>query len=246
MLVSHKIGHRTTAIAALAFAFGCSANAGSDGPNVNDAPSGGGPPIGGASAGGSKSSGGAGGTKSGGTGGTKSGGTGGTMPLEPDAGEKPECELIESFDDGAWPHLPWVPEGGGKSSTGTLAAHDGSAGLLESEWMIDQFVSVGAPGERLSAWVSGDGGGRAYLGFGPTPKGTKALVFAPNAHTLILNDIPGFYTFEDVETAQIPLSVGAWYKLEIEFGSGGSVTGRLYESDGASLVATVTHTFSDF
>jgi hypothetical protein len=159
---------------------------------------------------------------------------------------KAACDAIESFDSGSWPHLPWVPEGGGKSSTGVLAAHDGDAGLVESEWMIDQFVSIGAPGERLTAWVRGNGGGRAYLGFGSTPKGTKALTFAPNAQSLVLNEIPGFYNFEDLESTPIPVTFAAWQKLEVEFGPGGGVTGRLYESDGVTLVATVTHTFSDW
>ena len=180
MLVAHKIGHRTIAIALLAL--GCSANAGTD---PTSAPrTGGAPSTGGTSAGGSKSTGGAGGTSSGGSpsaGGSPSGGTAGQPTIDP---EKPACDVIESFDNAAWPHLPWVPEGGGKSTTGALAAHDGSAGL-GAEWMIDQFVSVGAPGDRLSAWVRGDGGGRAYLGFSSTPR-NQGTVFAPNAHTLIL------------------------------------------------------------
>lgn len=155
---------------------------------------------------------------------------------------KSACELIEGFE-GEWPYLPWMATGWGVQGTGPQAAHDGALGLVASEWQINQFVYVGVPGDRLTAWVRGYGG-RAYLGFGSTPNGTKALVFAPNAGSLLLDDCPGFYTFNDIKTQPIPASQGPWHKLEIEFGAGGQVTGRLYGPDGA-VVTTLSHTFDD-
>jgi hypothetical protein len=156
---------------------------------------------------------------------------------------KSACEVLEGFES-EWPHLPWMTMGLGAQGTGPQAAHDGSLGLVASEWQINQFVHVGLPGDRLTAWVRGFGG-RAYLGFGSTPLGTKALVFAPNAGSVLLNDCPGFYTFDDLETKPMTQSGGSWHKLEIEFGTGGQVTGRLYGPDGG-VVTTLTHTFSDF
>ena len=156
------------------------------------------------------------------------------------------CEVVEDFEAASFPELPWMWGSAQGPVLGSQAAHDGAQGLMEIEWSLNQFVKVGKPGDRLRAWVRGTGGGRAYLGFGTTPGHTKALVFAPNATSLILNDCPSLYEFTDVATAKMGFSVGAWYQLVIDFGDGGLVTGHLYESDGKTEAASVAHTFPDF
>lgn len=156
--------------------------------------------------------------------------------------EKSKCELLEGFEKG-WPQLPWTAAGGGPTGTGPQAAHDGLLGLVATEWSIHQFVSVGHPGDRLTAWVRGFNG-RAYLGFGSTPKGTKAFVFAPNANALLFDDCPKFYEFVDVASTPLPTGGSSWQKIEVEFGTGGQVTGRLYGVDG-TLVTSLTHVFDD-
>ncbi len=156
--------------------------------------------------------------------------------------EKSKCDLLEGFET-EWPHLPWMAAGWGVQGTGPQAAHDGALGLVASEWQINQFVQIGLPGDRLTAWVRGVGG-RAYLGFGSTPKGTKALVFAPNAGSLLIDDCPKFYEFNNVETQPIQMSATSWQKIEVEFAAGGLVTGRLYGPDG-TLLGSVSHTFDD-
>jgi hypothetical protein len=218
---------------------GCAAAAGDAGPSA------------GAAAGSSGAGAAGGSTPSSGSGGTESAGAGGSAgtPDTPDPGDagsaaSADCDLLEDFEQTEWPHLPWTPMGGGGKAVGTLAAHDGSQGLMASEWQLNQFVQVGLPGDRLRAWVRG-AAGRVYLGFGSTPHGTKALAFAPNADSLILNDVPTFYEFADVDKMFVGPSTTAWYRMEIEFGTGGQVTGRLFASDGKTEVAQVSHTFAD-
>lgn len=181
-------------------------------------------------------------------------GGGGTTPVaasggsagEPPVPAKGSCELVADFEGPTFPELPWTWGGSQKQALGAMAAHDGKQGLLESEWSINQFVSVGAPGDRLSAWVKGSGAGRAWLGFGSTLSHTYALAFAPNAQSLILSEVPNLYEFDDVATVKAAIAPHSWYKLVAELGSGGLVTGTLYESDGKAVVAQVTHTFSGF
>lgn len=234
MLTHHKFG-----LCFLLFVLGCAEAGGA--PGTTAAGSGGtAGEAGGASLGGATSGG------SGGSGITAGAGGEAGSPIEDpcaDGGcEQSECEVIEGFES-EWPHLPWMATGWGVQGSGAQAAHDGAMGLVASEWEINQFVQVGLPGDRLTAWVRGTAG-RAYLGFGSTPKGTKALVFAPNAYSILLDDCPGFYEFNDVVTQPTTLYASSWHKLEIEFGTGGQITGRLYGPDGG-VVTTLTHTFPD-
>ena len=39
---------------------------------------------------------------------------------------------------------------------------------------------------------------------------------------------------------------GRWYLLEVEIGAGGVAMGRLYDSDGTTLLGSVSHTFGSF
>jgi hypothetical protein len=111
-------------------------------------------------------------------------------------------------------------------------------------------------GETISTWVqlAGTADGRAYLGFGSIAPSltqdtsafkTLALVLAPNTGQLLLQNISapsGTQTFTTFGTAAQTYQADHWYRAEVAWGSGGSITGKLYDSDGTTLLNTVTGT----
>lgn len=134
------------------------------------------------------------------------------------------------------------------------AGHDGSNALIKHDgwdWVAraDDAVQVGQ-GETLSVWtdLANVADGRAYFGFGTTPPrfndrlstgGTLSLVLAPNTNEFLLELNQGF---KHQTLAAVPQTYQAdqWYRLEVAWGTDGGLTGRLYDSDGISLLNTVT------
>jgi hypothetical protein len=137
------------------------------------------------------------------------------------------------------------------------AAHDGLLGLDKHdgyEWMVstDSAEQV-HQGETISVWtqLAGTADGRAYLGFGTIAPSltqdtsafrTLALVLAPNTNQLLLQSISGNTTFTTFGTAAQTYQADHWYRMEVTWGTGGSITGKLYDSDGTTLLNTVTGT----
>ena len=98
-------------------------------------------------------------------------------------------------------------------------------------------------GDLISVWVKSAGtpDGRAYFGFGATSKGTYSLVMAPNTGQLVLN-LNRSYGYKDLAAANQTWLADHWYRMEVSWGVGGKIEGRLYDSDGMTLLNTVTAT----
>ncbi len=164
----------------------------------------------------------------------------------PDAGHADAgplgCTLstVETFEAGSWPVAPWVTEGTG-GTVETSSAHDGTYGLLDPGWHYDPGISVGRPGDRIRAWTRGSSG-RFYLGFGASSSGARSFAAAWNSDDVRFQDNPG-YAHVELTNTEHRLETARWYLLEVEFGSGGLVTGRLYDSDGVTVLATLTHDY---
>ncbi|HEY6401524.1 MAG TPA: PxKF domain-containing protein, partial [Blastocatellia bacterium] len=134
------------------------------------------------------------------------------------------------------------------ASITAAAAHDGPFGLqigslTEWFWRNDAAVAV-KQGDTISAWVRGadiPALGRAYIGFGASAAGTLSMVLGGNTGTLILqrNTGFGFLTLAEVQQTWV---ANKWYRFEVVWGVGGSITGRLFDSDGTTLLNTVTAT----
>jgi hypothetical protein len=136
------------------------------------------------------------------------------------------------------------------------AAHDGLVGLDKHdgyEWMVSTDAAEQVhQGETISAWVqlAGTADGRAYLGFGTTaPTATQdtsnfkalALVMAANTNQLLLQSITGNDTFTNLGSpTNQTYQADHWYRLEVVWQTGGSITGNLYDSDGTTLLSSVT------
>jgi hypothetical protein len=177
--------------------------------------------------------------------------------------------LMESFESGNLSAYQTVLRYAPSAQVLPVAAHDGNLGLVKQdgyEWIIrndggTQFT----PGETLSAWVEfGDvADGRAYLGFDARPNGTfhsplaqggtLSLVLAANTNQLILENNSAFNQEGvlppnvDVGAVSQTFQANHWYRVEVFWGAGGNFTGRLYDSDGTTLLNTVSgHTTPQF
>ncbi|HLJ92329.1 MAG TPA: S53 family peptidase [Gemmataceae bacterium] len=156
----------------------------------------------------------------------------------------PSVSVIEDFEHSLTPYrstsFSWY-------KTTTPAAHDGAFGLdMSNSYGWIYRTDAGAQvqqGETLSVWVQATtfAVGRAYFGFGASASGTLSLVMATDTHQLILQDNSGFGFTNLAATTQV-FSPSHWYRLEVAWGVGGSITGRVYDSTGTTLLASVQAT----
>jgi methionine-rich copper-binding protein CopC len=175
--------------------------------------------------------------------------------------------VIDSFESGSLNAYQTVLRYAPSAEILPVAAHDGNQGLVKQdgyEWMIrnddDAQVAVGA---TVSVWTkfAGTADGRAYLGFDARPNGTShsplsaggllSLVLAPNTNQLILENNPAFAmpgitgqggTGTQIAAVSQTYQADHWYRMEVTWGSGNTFTGRLYDSDGTTLLNTVSGT----
>jgi hypothetical protein len=128
----------------------------------------------------------------------------------------------------------------------TAAAHDGNQGLssiqTSGEWIYrnDEGAHV-AQGDVISVWAQyhGDTSGRIYFGFGASSAGTLSMVLAGNTGELLIQENSGF-SYNDIGTVGQTYQTGHWYRMEVTWATGGNITGRLFDSDGITLIRTVT------
>src|SRR5262245_38464600 len=153
---------------------------------------------------------------------------------------------LQNFDNGQLTGYTFL--GPNFTSVTAAAAHDGPFGLqigspTEWFWRNDAAVAV-HQGDTISAWVQAAGapaGGRLYVGFGASATGTLSMVLGGNTGTLLLQRNASF-GFQDLASVPQAWVANKWYRFEIVWGVGGSITGRLFDSDGTTLLHTVTAT----
>ncbi|HEV8062993.1 MAG TPA: hypothetical protein VGP68_24140, partial [Gemmataceae bacterium] len=141
---------------------------------------------------------------------------------------------------------------GGPTITGsflsTAAAHDGSFGFDDTngnDWMYRTDAAAQAKlGDQLSVWLQfpGAANGRAYFGFGTSASGTLTLVAAPNTGQLILQSATSFTNYLNLASINQNYLANHWYRLEVDLGTNGTVIGKLFDSDGATLLGRVVAT----
>ena len=126
----------------------------------------------------------------------------------------------------------------------TTSAHDGSYGLSDSgsTFFYESGTTLGRVGDEVRAWVRGTGG-RVYLGFDGNALGGKSFVFGPNTGVILMQDNAS-WGYTEFEMTTISAAASHWYLMKTTIGAGGSVTGTLYDSDGTTLLASVTHVYA--
>jgi PKD repeat protein len=169
-----------------------------------------------------------------------------------------DCTMVEDFEQGTgWPWAPWVqpfglPEGGEADEpaetppfksgiVGASYAHDGSYGITDPDWTYRTDVNVGNAGDRLTMWTYWTGAwARTYMGVGASSGGCYSFVAGFNTNNLIIQQNPGFSYVSLAETPYV-FTAYKWYKMEIVFNSPTSITGNLYDSDGTTLITSVSY-----
>ncbi|MBN2513780.1 MAG: S8 family serine peptidase [Sedimentisphaerales bacterium] len=126
------------------------------------------------------------------------------------------------------------------------AAHDGLQGLevygLAGQWIYrnDPLVHV-QQGSLISVWIRSEAtmAGRAYFGFGADAAGTLSVVMAGNTKQLLLHRNPGF-GYEILAEASQQWLANHWYRMEISWRPGGDIIVDLFDSDGTTLLNSIT------
>jgi hypothetical protein len=156
----------------------------------------------------------------------------------------PTSTVIENFENGLGQYWA-VGSDYPAFYDDTAAAHDGTHGLENpgnGDWIYrnDSAAQV-KQGDTFSVWVQlyGAANGRAYFGFGSSANGTLSLVAAPNTNQLLLQSNVG-YGFTNLAAVSQSYQVNHWYRLEVDWGTSGAIVGRLFDSDGKTLLNTVT------
>src|SRR5262249_38214506 len=96
-------------------------------------------------------------------------------------------------------------------------------------------------GDTLSVWMkfTNTFGTRAYFAFGANSFGTLSLVAAPNTGQFIIQE-NWMYGFTNLAAVSQTYLSGHWYRLEVDWGTSGTIIGKLFDSDGTTLLRTVT------
>ncbi len=163
----------------------------------------------------------------------------GNVSLTATGGAQGTNGVIEDFASGVWPHAPWVSVTPSTAGTLTTNAHDGHYALMDPEWTYRTDTQVGQAGETLSMWVQ-VGSGRAYLGFGASASGTWAFICGENTSQLLIDQVSGYATYTTVAAVSQAWQANKWYNVSVQFLSTNSVVCNLYDSDGVTLLNSVS------
>ncbi len=171
-------------------------------------------------------------------------------------GDTIPTRMIEDFESGDLSGYVRVVRSFPPVAIEGTAAHDGGLGLQYGDtdaWLVrnDPAARV-ARGDTITGWVQFAGAvdGRAHLAFGATPpvdffttgpgSGTLSLVLAGNTGQLLIQQNIGYAynTIASVAVAQ-PYQADTWYRVEVDWLPDGRIIGRLFGSDGTTLISTV-------
>jgi len=149
--------------------------------------------------------------------------------------------MIEDFEVGSWPWSPWVVIASG-GTVGSAYAHEGSRGIINPGWHYRTDVNIGNAGDKLSAWArpTNATNGRFYLGFGASSSGCYSFVLSPGTNNVLIQQ-NSEYGYSDVASSSQSYVANKWYRMEVEFVSSSSVTCRLYDSDGTTVLRTLNY-----
>jgi hypothetical protein len=125
------------------------------------------------------------------------------------------------------------------------AAHDGANGLVDSngtDWIYRNESGTGVKaGDTISTWLrfSETADGRAYFGFGAGSYGTYSVVAAANTGEFQIQ-LNANYGNRVLATVPQDFQADHWYRLEVVWGTDGKIVGKLYDSDGVTLIQSVS------
>ena len=157
------------------------------------------------------------------------------------------CVTIDDFETGTWPNGRWWSPFGDDTGTPSLgAAHDFNWGIQDPSWHYHISSTAGEYGQRLRVWVRLTSAlGSASLGFGSAAWGTYSVQLSRWVSRIAVLELPGYSAATELDTVSFFPQLNQWYQLEVQFGSGGLVTVRVYKEYDASPLATLNVTIPD-
>jgi hypothetical protein len=165
---------------------------------------------------------------------------------------------IEDFEAVHTYHLVFGPS---TFTTSAAAAHDGNYGVIDhngKDWIYrDDPAAQVREGDTISAWVQfhGTADGRAYFAFGAnsnidgSPLATYSLVLAADTRKLYIQE--NFFgsplnSTLGTSAQNTRFQANHWYRIQVIWGTNGSIVGQLYDSNGTTLLNSVSATASLF
>lgn len=152
---------------------------------------------------------------------------------------------LEGFESGNLSAYKTVGGTTASASVATAAMHNGTYGLVDkagADWIYrNDPASQVARGDTISVWLQFPTGadGLAYFGFGATSTGTLSLVASAAGKQLLLQNNAAYGGAAIASVTQTWLA-NHWYRLEVSWGTSGSIVGRVFDTDGATLLQSVT------
>jgi hypothetical protein len=165
---------------------------------------------------------------------------------------------IEDFESPHTYHVVFPPVTFQSSS---VAVHDGTFGLINhggSDWIYrDDAAAQVREGDTISAWVQfhGAADGQANFAFGAnsningSPLATYSLVLSADKHKLYIQEnffVTPLNSTLGTSAQNTTFRPNHWYRIQVTWGTNGSILGQLYDSDGTTLLNSVSATASLF
>ena len=159
--------------------------------------------------------------------------------------------VVEPFTGGQLSAPGWSTGIGSDASVYlSTPAPDGSFGLYlaDATWSYNTSISFAAS-QTLRAWINpgpgpsaGGQGGRLYLGFAASGAGAYSFVAASDDGVLGFQNNAGFQT-PSYGASSAQNYADQWYLMTVSRSANGSTaTARLYDTDGSTLLNSVTET----
>lgn len=154
-----------------------------------------------------------------------------------------DLPVIENFEtDSFWVWKPWLNRSNVISSKAKSSAHSGKFGLncKSGGYVIRTDKQIGLSGHVISWWISFQSKARANCGFGlNASEQGYFLCVDPSTNTLHFAKSPD-YTYPLLKVVSQSYKLNFWYRVEITFNTKTNVTGRLYASNGTTLLNSIT------
>jgi hypothetical protein len=154
--------------------------------------------------------------------------------------------LIEGFEGSGTYNVLFPPA---TAQVSSAAAHDGNFGLIMhngGDYIYrNDPAAIVQEGQTISAWVqfhtTADGSAYFLFGANSAVGASYALVLAAGSRKMYFQEV--LFSFPLNSTIGTPVSqtyrANHWYRIEVAWRTDGSMTGRLYDSDGKTLLNTV-------
>lgn len=154
-----------------------------------------------------------------------------------------DLPVIEDFEtDSIWVWKPWVNLINDRSIKTVSAAHLGKFGLnCQGEAYVDRTdKEIGLPGQAISWWMRFQSNTRANCGFAINASSQGFfLCIDPSTNTLHFAKSAD-YTYPLLKVVSQKYKLNVWYRAEVIFNTTTNVTGKLYASNGTTLLNSIT------